>query len=56
MSQDLEIMRLQSETNRLTLESMLILGQLEGHESHLRQFVEQSRAGDRANQRTPVRR
>ena len=43
VTRDLEILALKAETNRLTLEGLLVLGQLESHEEHLKQFVRETR-------------
>jgi hypothetical protein len=51
MTRDVEILTLKAETNRLSLESLLVLGQLEMHEEHLRQFIQEQTEG-RHGQRT----
>lgn len=40
---DVEIVALKAETNRLILEGLLVLGQLETHEEHLTQFITETR-------------
>jgi hypothetical protein len=39
LTSDMEILALKAETNRLVLEGLLVLGQLETHEEHLTQFI-----------------
>lgn len=43
-STDVEVLALKAETNRLILEGLLVLGQLESHEEHLTEFITEQRS------------